>query len=326
MKESFPFEENPTNIIEPQDNPPEERLLHAVVERNRSPYESDDDHEPSIDIPEAKVLRKRLAPTPTPTPSPSPRPAPVPAPTPSRPARRTQTTPEAIPPHAVPPPLRKKRTVEVIESTDKPHLEHAFIKYADGKGTKELETIESSANHLVINLSKQEFDSEEKYNFIHTHPSKHGKPTWFTRLSYWITGRDIKKTEEAHPKLLQSGVDMKTFLALDNMKYSTIAVRDPISGLILGYNVLSKTKESPSSVFGEMKNKNMLKTTWRSFTIWKDTRKYNKDIMKSMRNGDGKGIRSTYDDFLAKYKLKSRLVPAAGYKVNDAGISFEKIQ
>jgi hypothetical protein len=225
--------------------------------------------------------------------------------------------------------IAKKTPIEVIQNSKNPHLEHAFIKHKEGKGTEELDTIESSPSHVVVDLLKHEFYVDKKYNFIHTHPSKPPlKPKklgWLRKLSYWIRGIDIKKVEEAHPKLLHSGTDMRMFLFNENMKHSTIAVRDPETGVVLGYNVLSKTKESPTSIVGELKKGNKLKSLWKAFRIRSRTKKYDKILLKNMMKGDKDKVRNNYDNFLEEHNLKSRLVPAKGYKVNDSGISFEKI-
>jgi hypothetical protein len=109
------------------------------------------------------------------------------------------------------------------------------------------------------------------------------------------------------------------------MKHSTIAVRDPETGVVLGYNVLSKTKESPTSIVGELKKGNKLKSLWKAFRIRSRTKKYDKILLKNMMKGDKDKVRNNYDNFLEEHNLKSRLVPAKGYKVNDSGISFEKI-
>ena len=242
------------------------------------------------------------------------------------------TAPKTIRSTIDPPPLPKRRTVEVIEGTTRPHIEHAFIKYKDGKGARELETIESSPNHIKLNLFKQERNTDEKYHLIHTHPSETMRPPvpkklgFFTRFSNWIRGHKPEKMENSYPNLLHSTPDMRIFLAHDKMKYTTIAVRDPKSGAVLGYNVLTKTKESPLSVVSELKKGNKIKAWWKNFKFKRATNKYEKDLWRNWTNGDQNRMRDSYDDFLAKYKLRSRLVPATGFRVNDAKTSFEKIQ
>ncbi len=246
------------------------------------------------------------------------------------PARPPQTTAESIttksPSEAT---STKRKTIEVIQASTNQHLEHAFIKHIGGTETKELETAESSPTHLKVKLSQYELNDDKKYNFIHTHPSKikiKQKVGWFKKLYNWTRGiKTPELIESTEYNLLHSAPDFKAFLFHSNEKYSTIAVRDPESGVVIGYNVLGKTKDSPSSVVQEMKNKNFFRKKWRSFKIKRDTDKYGKAIMKSMFKGNTKKTRANYDNFLKKYNLKSKLVPTTGYKVNASRTSFEKI-
>jgi hypothetical protein len=225
---------------------------------------------------------------------------------------------------------KKKTPKEVIEGTSSPHLEHAFIKYP-GSTVKGVVSRQegTSVKTTIANMELSEH-KDKRYTFIHTHPFGLPPITKTQRVVAWLNGyseADIRKEVETFAAL-HSGADLQIFLYRDNMKCSTIAVRNTETGELIGYNVLAKTKNTPKSPMTDDEPAEsifeMLKFKLGVGKMSDDTNEYENSRMKSLKEKNPSFDREAYDKFLSKYHLRSRLVPAEGYQVNKWGTSFER--
>ncbi len=213
----------------------------------------------------------------------------------------------------------KRSPKEIIEEAQPANVEHAFVKRSAGEAQ-----YVGKGTGGEVSSPVSVFESGV-YNFIHTHPSKISEPDEQLRKTCVEMGLEEKDLENVGAiAALHSVTDIGPFLSIDDFKFATIAVRDPESGELLGYNVLKKTAKTPHFVI----DTNSFNAVWKSAASVETARKdlvTLRDVRSdSLRKNSPSLYKKEYDSFLKKYGLKSRLVPAEGYKVNEYGTAFIK--
>jgi hypothetical protein len=122
---------------------------------------------------------------------------------------------------------RKRSPKEIIEEAQPANVEHSFSKHPgeEVKHTAKGTTYETPSSIL-----------EYGHN-IHTHPSHDmGNP---------LRNRALGPLMKGHA--LHSPGDLRSFLLTNGNEFATVAVRNPLSGEVIGYSVLKKTKETPAA-------------------------------------------------------------------------------
>lgn len=220
---------------------------------------------------------------------------------------------------------RYRATREVIESTNNPKVEHPFIKYPG----REAEDITYAAKEGSTKVDKEKYrkiteeNPNKRYTLIHTHPSEAPRRSFFG----WLQAPEIGRT--AHKRMrdiaaLPSGGDMRTIIYNRGLKTSAIAVRDTRTGEVLGYNIIKKTKETPTvgSDDGTISLGFFLKYLVGLDQYSRDAIGYDGKRAKALNKNDPAIARQAYEELLDKYNLKSRFVPADKYKLNEQSTAF----
>ncbi len=124
----------------------------------------------------------------------------------------------------------RRSTINVIENTPNPKIEHRFIKYP-GKEAVDITDYTKSTEQEAwceINLVKKVLRTDNsRLTDIHTHPNK-------------IKGNIDTRMYSALP----SANDMKRFMDNEIINTMVIAVRDVESGKVSGYHIFKKTKRT----------------------------------------------------------------------------------
>ena len=159
---------------------------------------------------------------------------------------------------------KKKTPTEIIESTSRPYLEAAFVKPRRGEFWRRLiQWRRPKAVRSLYRLDSPDFD-------IHTHVYIEGKK--------WNG--------------IPSPRDFKDFLGNDS-KMSAVAQRDSITGKVMGYTFLRKTREyeEPTSrnLFGEL---------------------------RTIKSEKSEKSLESYMGRVKSENIQMRFVPAPGYKFN----------
>lgn len=189
----------------------------------------------------------------------------------------------------------KRSPKEIIEETQPANVEHVFARRPG-----------EEVRHIAEGVGTRVTYSAERadYHNIHTHPLPEGS------LS------------------LQSPRDLNNFLSSSTEKFSTVAVRDPNSGTLMGYSVLKKTKELSFA-----KDNPLIKFiphVWELIKLDIETTQMQNRTEKMMAetisspNISHIQYKEELDAFLKKYGLKLRLVPAEGYEVSRNKGGFTK--
>jgi len=222
---------------------------------------------------------------------------------------------------------RYRSTREVIESTNNPKVEHPFIKYPGREAEDIIDPEKSTETSLRVNKQKYEEllknNKGERYTFIHTHPSESPRYSFFT----WLKAPEVGRTANKRMKdiaALPSGADMKTIIYNRRIKTSAIAVRNPETGEVLGYNVIKKTKQTP-----QIGGQEGIVSPWFFLKYLVGFDQYSNDAVrydgkraKALNKNDPAIARHAYEELLDKYHLKSRFVPAEKYKPNKQSTAF----
>lgn len=113
-------------------------------------------------------------------------------------------------------------TKAAIESTPSPAYERMFLKYPTSQTQDITDYLRSNKNETYPDKEKLATlkRSNVQFTSIHTHPIDPGL----------------------------SANDLKTFMLCDDMRSMVIALRDPETWIVNGYNVIKKTKSTP--IFG----------------------------------------------------------------------------
>jgi hypothetical protein len=213
---------------------------------------------------------------------------------------------------------RKRSPKEIIEEAQPANVEHAFGKPAGN----EIRDITKEGTAKIISTEINSDSPHFKHHFIHTHPSKFPEvDEEQMRAACRKVGIEEKYLKNVGTTVaaLHSATDIETFLNMpEDIKFATIAVRDPESGDVLGYNVLKRADVDTNDYVA----------LYRSATV---VARAEEDLFKlkslsrdSVLQNNPSLSREAYDAFLKRYGLKSRLVPAEGYKVNEYGTAFVK--
>jgi hypothetical protein len=206
---------------------------------------------------------------------------------------------------------KNRRTIEVIESTKHPEIEHRFIKYP-GEEAVDI-THESSSGeriakvdpYLEVDLLDEHYG--KKYTSIHTHPSALRKGKEYVETDYSAT---------------PSALDMKLFLENNVAKADTIAVREPQTGKVRGYIVVRKTKNTPQpgdSIWEVIKLNLGLGFAWR---VRKDAAEYKATKAKYLKEHNFKLVNEAFNNLAHKYHLQYKFLPAADYHINESRTQF----
>lgn len=229
---------------------------------------------------------------------------------------------------------RYKPTKEVIEESFSPQFEHRLMKYP-GQKAKDITDYnnlkpESSEVDEAQKKEYQKGNEGRKYSLIHTHSSENPKLSWKDKLNFFIWNNvapwDLKYTKKI--SALHGGSDIRSFLYNPGWKSEPVAVRDPKTGKLLGYNVLKKTKMTPvppvdiDLVSPQEFDEKMSKWKYAD-QIYEDAENFDDIRMKALIHHNPSEARRAYDMLIKKYHLKSRFVPAKDYQVNDTGTAFE---
>ncbi|MFA5724335.1 MAG: hypothetical protein WC979_08835 [Candidatus Pacearchaeota archaeon] len=233
------------------------------------------------------------------------------------------------------PSKKYKPTKEVIEESPSPEYEHRLMKYpgiaaGDITDYKLLERDASPEADLVKKKQYLDKGNKRKYALIHTHASKFKASPWEKFFDFFTFGyflNDLRQIK--HSSAIHGGTDIRAFLFNPSWKSAPIAVRDPKTGKILGYNILKKTKKTPTPpIDPDFVTSQELQeglSNWKySQEILNDADKYDDIRMDALSSHNPAGIRNVYDQMLKKYHLQSRFVPGKDYQVNKTGTAFER--
>lgn len=215
----------------------------------------------------------------------------------------------------------KRRPKDVIEESQPANVEQAFVKQPGkemrhiGKGTS------MGVNYQCV---------DNNHQIIHTHLAKISEGD--KEVQQIIKDSNVEEQDfiKMHENIaaLHSAGDFEGFFLEPRQKFSTVAVRDPKSSELLGYNVIKKTKQTPAFVTDSSFNpKNLwelLKLDLEIGSTYKDIVALYKSRADSTRQNSPSIYKDAYDSFLKKYGLKSRLVPAEGYELNEYKTAFVK--
>lgn len=205
--------------------------------------------------------------------------------------------------------LKKRSPKEIIESKDS-EIEHAFMKYP---AKKMIYASEPNLSDKYCAAQKRykirEIEKREKYrtySHIHTHPDM----------------------------AIPSGEDLKNFMEADRRKSMVIADRDCETGEVKGYYVIRKTDKTPTldvaynfdgPILGRLWE--VLKEEFRKGKlrgeVGRDARVYGQ-YAKDYGWEDFQLTTDALKEFLNKYHLKSRMVPAKDFSANLKEMSFER--
>jgi hypothetical protein len=188
------------------------------------------------------------------------------------------------------PDARKRRSPkEVIESTSNQELEHSFIKYP---GEEPVDITRKSSSTKVYSDTFEALNIMDKhgmkpYTFIHTHPTTLDNLTRYKYSTHF------------------SRADLRHFMMSTLAKASVIAVRDPSTGKVQGYSIISKTDKTPIILSYPLKGiiNPFLNKLGKGDHLEEDIR----DMVSS------DNLSSKMKKFASKYYLKQKIIPAEGY-------------
>jgi hypothetical protein len=221
---------------------------------------------------------------------------------------------------------KKRSPKEIIEESDDPKIEHAYIKFPG----REIVSVTSRATKDMAELDYEkirelyEKNQGKKYTQIHTHPYD---PAKYSK----------RKITEASP--LPSGSDMALFLKDDNARTMVIAQQNQDTGKVAGYFMLRKTKKtkpigaSPIDTQKDFKERyfseGMTGGTKKLLQIRKDlrgikkkTKKYGKVKSLIVLLDDPQLLAEAVDRMAKRYKLQTRFLPAEGYQTDESRTKF----
>ncbi|MDD5191772.1 MAG: hypothetical protein PHH54_05220 [Candidatus Nanoarchaeia archaeon] len=233
--------------------------------------------------------------------------------------------------------VKKRSPTKTIEATPHPEKEHTLIKpykkeVIDITGYKSASNINARTEFRKFT----EATSNGPYIHIHTHPSEAPHLNFWDKLDLYFQGVGKKEIEKwKNITALPSGADMGQLIITDDERTMDIAVRNPKTGEVLGYNVLRKTKKTPKwgtarayiqkhFFKGVMNliNYNLLGLGKRSEELSKDKIKYHKEVLKAVKSGNYQRANEALEIFADKYSLQHRMVPAQNYKVMETKGTF----
>jgi len=193
---------------------------------------------------------------------------------------------------------KKRSPTEIIESTPRPEIEHSFRKFTGE------EIIENTDYERGDETSSRQFNtifSINKYTDIHTHPTAISLPALFG-----LKGKIFRKKPFSYPIIdmdsaMPSYLDFENFFKKNKQKTMVVSVREPRTGIVRGYTFVSKTNKTPKWDYIKPKDKRLD----RLYLKW--------------------GSGNEFENFTKKYNLHYRFVPVKGYRLDEAGTQFVKI-
>jgi len=242
-------------------------------------------------------------------------------------------------------PVKKKSPTEYIESTLRPEIERVFIKYP----REEIVDITDYSTEGSTKMRWSEvFTKERKLAHIHTHSFSCIKLTQETysnlKEKYGIEGNkkklECKLTEELEKYIaLPSVQDLFAFMLNPIIRTMIIAVRNPKSGEVLGYNIIRKTIKTPTLIDNKtfttlllasnddnVKKSIDLNSCQEKFDrAASEIDSYKVKFDEIALNGKMSDQPKVFEEFSEKYNLTHRVVSASGYKIGKTGYSLDKI-
>jgi len=212
---------------------------------------------------------------------------------------------------------KRKRTVDVIEPTLEPSIEHTFYKFPG----REAEDV-TDYNRAKPYIAKKDIEKRREilrrnpgksYTDIHTHSSEAPKYPLLHGLANWLLG--VRKKGMTEVRAIPSYGDIGYFLWDTKIKTAVIAVRNPKTGEVQGYQVMRKTKNTPNieNWYGEV-NKD----------FDNDLTEYCMKTVQAMRKNKPEIASSAFDNLARKYHIKHRMLPAKDYTINETKSKFVK--
>lgn len=236
--------------------------------------------------------------------------------------------------------VKKKNPKEIIESTDRPDVEHSFIKYPGEEPTDITRHVKSSpfATENIIPKTNRIRDEHQNrpYSHIHTHPTFLPKLTEAQKKELkkgGLTENILNKFSEIYA--LPSPHDLRSLVIDDDMKTMVIAARNPDTGEVIGYQIIRKTKRSPK--FGLSRkgfDKNPFKTALKIInanhfnfgrsnkSLIRDVNRYGREVKDSMKSGNYTQATRAFDELTSKYHLRHKMVSAKNYEPNESRTAF----
>ena len=208
---------------------------------------------------------------------------------------------------------KQRSTKKVIETSYPWEVEHSLYKLPgkEAEDVTDYDRLSETATFPEPVLS----GVKKRYTAIHTHPSALQQKVKTQRdfvdklLNFFLPGL-IPSEERRGPykelnySALPSGHDVDTFLEDNKQKTEVIAVREPETGKVRGYTVVRKTKRTPKiGIFNR---------------LGADMKEY-REGCKNIENMHG-----AFEQFVSKYGLQYRLMPAEGYHLNETRTQFVK--
>ncbi|MEI7718491.1 MAG: hypothetical protein WCI72_01370 [archaeon] len=205
--------------------------------------------------------------------------------------------------------VKKRSSREVIESAKKPKCERIFYRYPTGE-TTDVTDYKRASKYMAIPDEDKVVDfmgtrKGEEYSMIHTHQSEIPLGPLEKAFRWMVGSMNVVHTANQYAAI-PSGGDIFCLMDDPNIRSIPLAVTDTKTGKLLGYNVIVKTKKCDGKFRAE------------------DLDKYDAQSVLATGEGDPAIIRNAYESLLKKYGLKSRMVPAEGYRVNEYNTSFVK--
>ncbi|MBI2632005.1 hypothetical protein HYW75_03305 [Candidatus Pacearchaeota archaeon] len=207
---------------------------------------------------------------------------------------------------------KKRKTVEIIESSPEPAKEHIFYNFP-GMETEDLTDYDRSTENRARTLRRKHEEiakvAHGSLTHIHTHSSEVQKYSFLSRFLYSLIGMGREEFEKSKEMSALPGyIDLEGFLKVSRIRTMTIAVRDPKTGKVLGYHVMRKTKN----------------TSKYDGIVEEDISKYEDEIMSALEHNNPKEASDAFDNFALKYHIKHRMLPAGGYTINKSRSNFVK--
>jgi hypothetical protein len=230
---------------------------------------------------------------------------------------------------------KKRSTREVIEGLSFPGYEHRLMKYPglEAGDITDYTNLDRDTSANADPIKKKQYlklGNGKRYSLIHDHMSKFKPNFWekiFNVLTWGYALNDVKQIK--NNAAIHGGSDIRAFLFNPGWKSMPVAVTDPKTGKVLGYNILKKTKKTPKCpvdhdlISDEEFNEGVSKWEYTP-QILDDAEKYDDIRMAALAQHNPEHIRKVYDQFLNKYHLRSRFIPAEGYQVNSTRTTFTK--
>ena len=158
-----------------------------------------------------------------------------------------------------------------------------------------------------------------RYTEIHTHPTSTSQGSFTDNLSALLKGWGIKSLKRRVEEMnaLPSGIDLVGFLENREVKASFIAVRDSDTGEVRGYQVMRKTKKTPSVLPFFPRWAEKFRADLRI-----DADEYDNILKKVAKNGNLKEAEIAMDRLSKKYHFQHKTISTEGWEISAEGATF----